>query len=484
MPQSAFAQPTAYSGYDGLGLAGLVRRGEVSPEELLAWALGNLDEVNPRINCIAHRHEELARAQIAAGLAAGPFRGVPFLLKDLGVELRGTVTSSGSRAFLDGPVAAEDSELVARYKRAGLVIFGKTTSPELGLTYTTESKAFGLTRNPFDLERTAGGSSGGSAAAVASGIVPMAHASDGGGSIRVPAACTGLFGLKPSRGRMPMGPGATERWLGLATAHAVTRSVRDSAALLDATAGPESGSRYGAPPPGRGSFLAELEEPTPPLRIGCVLPAPNGAVVDPECGAAAHAAARLCESLGHRVEEVSLDLEGGALNQGLLAVIQTSVAQLLRDRGAARGRPVSAEEVEMITWAHAEAGAKLPALALADANDAFQRAAIAVARLQRQFDVLLSPTLAKPPIALGLLSLSPLDLSAFRREMAGFSPFTALANETGQPSMSVPLGESSQGLPIGIMFSGRHGEEGLLLRLAGQLEEAQPWWAGRERARA
>jgi Asp-tRNA(Asn)/Glu-tRNA(Gln) amidotransferase A subunit family amidase len=474
MPGTAFARSTSYSGYDALGLAELVRRKEVSPAELLAWALANLEELDPRLNCIAHRHEEHARAQIAAGLPDGPFRGVPFLLKDLGVELSGTITSSGSRAFRDGPIAAQDSELVARYKRAGLVIFGKTTTPELGLTYTTESKAFGLTRNPFDLDRTTGGSSGGSAAAVAAGIVPMAHASDGGGSIRVPAACTGLFGLKPSRGRMPMGPGATERWLGLVTAHALTVRVRDSAALLDATAGPERGSRYGAPPPRHGSFLAELERPRSPLRIGCVL-APTGVAVDPECSAAARAAARLCESLGHRTEEVSLALETPALNQGLLVVIQTVVAQALRDQGLARGRPVGREEVETITWGHAEAGAKLPALALVDANDAFQRAAISVAQLQERFDVLLSPTLAKPPIALGLLSLSPGDLSVFRREMAGFSPFTALANVTGQPSMSVPLGMSSSGLPIGIMFSARHGEEGLLLGLARQLEQAQPW---------
>lgn len=472
-PTTSFA--TGYLDHDGLGLAELVRRREVSAEELLAAALAQADAINPRINCIAHRHDEAARAQIAAGLPDGPFRGVPFLLKDLGIELAGTITSSGSRAFRDGPVATADSELVARYKRAGLVIFGKTTSPELGLTYTTESKAFGLTRNPFDPERTCGGSSGGAAAAVASGIVPMAHASDGGGSIRVPASCTGLFGLKPSRGRMPAGPAVTERWFGLATAHALTRSVRDSAALLDATAGPEPGARYVAPPPPSGRFLHELERPVAPLRIGLLERPASETPVHPDCLAAVREAARLCESLGHAVEPVSLALDAGALSQGLLAIVQTTVAQTLRDHGAIRGKPVSAEELETITWMHAEQGSKLSAVALADANDAFQSAAITVAQLQSRHEVLLSPTLAEPPIALGLLSLSPTDMAAFRREMACFSPFTALANMTGQPSMSVPLAWSAGGLPIGVMFTARYGEEATLLRLARQLEQARPW---------
>lgn len=460
---------------DGLGLAELVRRKEVTPQELLDWALANVAAVNPDLNCIAHRHEESARAQIARGLPDGPFRGVPFLVKDLGVELAGTVTSMGSRAWLGGPPSAHDSELVARYRRAGLVIFGKTTSPELGITFVTESRAFGLTRNPWDLTRTPGGSSGGAAAAVASGVVPMAHGSDGGGSIRVPASCTGLFGLKPSRGRTPSGPDATEPWLGLLVSHALTRTVRDSAALLDATAGFEPGARSALPPP-RGSFLSELTRPADRLRIGLLPMPPTGVAVDIECFRAMREAARLCESLGHQVEEADVSLDGEALDRGFLVLIQTLVAQSLRDRGLARGRPVTAEEVESVTWMHAEQGARLGALALADANDDFQRAAIAVARAQARHDVLLSPTLAKPPIPLGVLGLSPTDVEAFRREFAGFSPFSWLANVTGQPSMSVPLHWSSSGLPIGVMFTGRFGEEGTLLRLARQLEEASPWF--------
>ena len=466
-------KPTSYSQCDGLGLAELVRRKEASPAELLDWAIANAATINPRLNCIAHMHCEEARAQIAAGLSPGAFRGVPFIVKDLGIELAGTVTSAGSRAFSDR-VATYDSELASRYKRAGLVIFAKSTSPELGLTYTTESKAFGATRNPWNLNRSAGGSSGGAAAVVAGGIVPMAHASDGGGSIRVPASCTGLFGLKPSRGRMPSGPTVTERWLGLATSHAITRSVRDSAALLDATWGIELGSRYSAPPPEE-NFLAQMNRPPRNLRIALMLNTWSGSAVAPDCPAAARAAARLCESLGHHVDEASPTIDAAALNRGFATVIATSVAQALRDRGAERGRPVSAEEVEMVTWICAEQGQKASALMLADANVAFQIAAASMANFLARYDLLLTPTLAKPPAPLGILGLSPADLRLYAQELAAYSPFTALANMTGQPSMSVPLHWSADGLPLGTMFTARYGEEATLLGLAAQLETAQPW---------
>jgi amidase len=474
MPEAAFAKSASLSAYDGLGLAELVRRKETSPAELLSWAIANAAAVNPKINCLAHLHYDEARAEIASGLPPGMFHGVPFLIKDLGIELAGTITSSGSLAFRDHR-ASTDSELVSRYKRAGLVIFAKSTSPELGLAFTTESKAFGPTRNPWDLQRSAGGSSGGSAAAVAGGIVPMAHASDGGGSIRVPASCTGLFGLKPSRGRMPLGPTLTERWLGLATAHAVTRSVRDSAALLDATSGIESGARYSAPAPPSGNFLQELDLAPGKLRIALMLASPSGSAIDAQCIAAARAAARLCESLGHHVQEASPLLDASALSNGFLDVIATSVAQVLRDRGVDRGRPVSQEELETMTWIYSEQGAKASALAIADANVAFQIAASAMASFLTRFDVLLSPTLARPPAKLGVLGLSPVDLAAYAREVTTYSPFTAVANMTGQPSMSVPLHWTPEGLPLGTLFTGRYGEEAMLLRLAAQLEMVQPW---------
>jgi amidase len=474
MPEVTLANTPAFSEYDALGLADLISRGESTPVELLSWAIANVEAINPKLNCIAHTHYDEARAQIAAGVAPGAFHGVPFIIKDLGIELSRTVTSAGSLSFKDRRATA-DSELVARYKRAGLVIFAKSTSPEFGLAYTTESKAFGLTRNPWDLERSAGGSSGGAAAAVAGGIVPMAHASDGGGSIRVPASCNGLFGLKPSRGRMPFGPTATERWLGLATAHAVTRSVRDSAALLDATCGMELGSRYTAPAPSSGSYLQELNHPPGRLRIALMLASPTGTPVDTVCIAAARDAARLCESLGHHVEEAAPVLDTDALTSGFLAVIMTAVAQLLRDRGAERGLPVSAEEVETVTWIYAEQGRKATALMIADANSAFQAAAIAMAHFLTRFDLLLAPSLARPPAKLGVLGLSPVDLDVYGREVSSYSPFTSLANMTGQPSMSVPLFWTPERLPVGALFTGRYGEEATLLRLAAQLEKARPW---------
>ncbi len=465
--------PASYCECDGLGLAELVRRKQASPAELLDWAIANAAAINPKLNCLAHTHYVEARAQIAAGLSPGAFHGVPFIIKDLGIELAGTVTSAGSSAFF-GRVAPCDSEIASRYKRAGLVIFAKSTSPELGLTYTTESKAFGATRNPWNLQRSAGGSSGGAAAAVAGGIVPMAHASDGGGSIRVPASCTGLFGLKPSRGRMPSGPTLTERWFGLATSHAVTRSVRDSAALLDATCGIELGSRYSAPPPD-GGFLAEMHRPPEKLRVAFMLRTWSGSPLDPDCKAATLAAARLCETLGHHVEEATPSIDAETLSRGFATVIVTSVAQTLRDRGFERGTPVAPEEIETMTRIYADQGSNATALMLADANAAFQVAAVRMANFLTRFDLLLTPTLARPPAKLGILGLSPADLGVYGQELASYSPFTSLANMTGQPSMSVPLHWSAEGLPVGAMFTGRYGEEATLLRLAAQLEKAQPW---------
>jgi len=463
---------TAFSAYDALGLAELVRRKETHPEELLDWAVGNLELVNPHLNCIARTHYDQARAQIRAGLAPGAFHGVPFILKDLGIELAGTVTGCGSDAFKDYTPAV-DSELCERYKRAGLVIFAKSTTPELGLAFTTESRACGLTRNPWNPELSAGGSSGGAAAAVAGGIVPLAHASDGGGSIRVPASCNGLFGIKPSRGRMPSGPQATERWLGLAIAHAVSVSVRDSAALLDASSGPEPGSRYCAPP--ALGFLRALERPPAPLRIALMPASPSGSAVDPACAAAARQAAKICESLGHHVEEAAPELDVEAMSSGFLTVIATMTAQTLRDRGLERGTPVAPDELETVTAIFWQQGQQASGLALADANSAFQAAAIAMAQFLTRFDVLLTPALARPPPKLGVLGLSPADLAAYTREVTTYSPFTTLANMTGQPSMSVPLYWTSDGLPVGALFTGRYGEEATLLALAAQLESAQPW---------
>src|SRR5580704_10303009 len=300
-----------FTRYDGLGLAELVQRRQVSAAEVLEAAVAAVETRNHEINAVVGRLYDQARAAIAAGLPAGPFTGVPYLLKDLGAHYQGAVTSYGGTLFKDN-VVDHDSEITVRLKRAGLVIFGKTNTPELGLASSTEPRLFGPTRNPWHLGHSAGGSSGGSAAAVASGMAPMAHATDGGGSIRIPASACGLFGLKPTRARNPLGPDQGEGWGGASVGHAVTRTVRDSAALLDATCGPDLGDPYWAPPSAR-PFLDEVGGEPGRLRIAITTRPWNGQAVDPQCAAAAQAAAKLCESLGHHVEEASPVVDAGSL---------------------------------------------------------------------------------------------------------------------------------------------------------------------------
>src|SRR5437764_11774979 len=294
---------TDYERYDGLGLAELVKSRAASAKELLNAAIERIEARNPSVNAVVNRMYDRAETAIAAGLPAGPLTGVPYALKDLGVYDTGTVTSSGSAFFRDA-VADHDSEIVARMKRAGLVILGKTNTSEFGLSTSVEPELFGPTCNPWNVEFSAGGSSGGAAAAVASGMLPMAHATDGGGSIRIPASCCGLFGLKPTRARTPLGPDLGEAWSGAGVGHAVTRSVRDSAALLDATSGPDIGDPYWAPPP-RGPYLAEVGTDPGRLKIAFTTRAWSGPPVHPECVAAVSGAAKLCENLGHSVEEAS-----------------------------------------------------------------------------------------------------------------------------------------------------------------------------------
>src|SRR5258705_4659073 len=309
--------------FDGLRLAGLVRRGDVSPAELLDLAVSRVEARNPELNAVVTRLYDQARAAIAAGLADGPFTGVPYLLKDLGAHYAGAVTSFGSALFKDF-VVDHDSEITARLRRAGLVIFGKTNTPELGLTASTEPRLFGPTRNPWKLTHSAGGSSGGSAGVVPAGMVPMAHATDGGGSIRIPASCCGLFGLKPTRAPNPMGPDAGEGWGGAAVGHAVTRTVRDSAALLDATSGPDIGDPYWAPPPTR-PFLEEVGRDPGRLRIAITTRPWNGQPVDPECAEAAIAAGRLCERLRHHVVEATPGVVRRSLRDGTRIIVSANI---------------------------------------------------------------------------------------------------------------------------------------------------------------
>lgn len=461
---------------DALGIAALVKAGEVSAAELLEEAIARAEALDPRFNFLAHKLYERGRAAIARGLPEGPFTGVPWLVKDLNTHIAGEPTGQGSR-FYRGNRATVTSEIVRRQERAGLVVFGKTTTPELGLTGTTESKATGATRNPWNPEYIAGGSSGGAAAAVAAGVLPAAHATDGGGSIRIPASCCGLFGLKPSRGRVPMGPPRTEGWGGLSCHHAVTRSVRDSAALLDATHGPEPGSRYSAPTPVR-PFLEEVGRAPGKLRIALMTASPSGTPVDPQCAAAARAAAALCESLGHDVEEAAPVLDTAALGQAAFVMMGASVAVELEDRARATGIPISLDVVERVTMLFHDQGATYTARDWVRASNAVQAAALTVAAFMESHDLILSPTLGTLPLRLGTIHLSPDDVQTFLRNITPFTPFTGLFNQTGQPSMSVPLGQSAEGLPIGVLFTARYGDEATLFRLAGQLEQAAPW-AGR-----
>jgi Asp-tRNA(Asn)/Glu-tRNA(Gln) amidotransferase A subunit family amidase len=466
--------------YDALGLAEQVRAHKVSPLELLEAAIERVEALNPRFNFMAQKHYELAREAISRGLPEGPFRGVPWLLKDLNTYIAGEVTENGSR-FYRGDRASVTSELVLRTQRAGFVIFGKTTTPELGLTATTESKLSGETRNPWDPDHIAGGSSGGAAAAVAARVIPAAHATDGGGSIRIPASCCGLFGLKPSRGRIPMGPTRTEGWGGFSAHHALTHTVRDSAAIMDATHGPEPGSRYSAPSPVE-TFLSQVGQSPGRLRIA-LMPSPmTRTPVDAEALQAVLAAARLCEDLGHHVEEAAPVLDPARLGAASFVLSASSIAADLLDRAGATGRVPGPDELEAITLAFLAYGQQTTGMDYARANNTLQAGAVSVAQFMADYDVILSPTLATPPLELGRIDLSPdIDFRAWGERIATFSPFTQMANMTGQPSMSVPLAMSGSGLPMGVLFTGRYGQEALLFRLAGQLELAAPWIGRRPR---
>jgi amidase len=462
-----------FESFDGLGLAELVRGRDASPAELLDAAVSRVEARNPELNAVVTRMYDQARAAIAEGLPAGPFTGVPYLLKDLGAHYTGAVTSFGSTLFKDF-VVDHDSEITARLRRAGLVIFGKTNTPELGLAASTEPRLFGPTRNPWNPAHSSGGSSGGSAAAVAAGMVPMAHATDGGGSIRIPASCCGLFGLKPTRARNPMGPDAGEGWGGASVGHAVTRTVRDSAALLDATSGPDVGDPYWAPPPTR-PFLDEVGRDPERLRIALTTRPWNGQPVDPECAEAATAAARLCERLGHHVEEATPGVDARLLGEASLIIVSANIRAALEARAAALGRELAAGDVERLTWARAMDGHTARAADYARSIGVIHRTGRVVARFFTRYDILLSPTMCRPPYPLGVLDLMTEDVERYTQAILGAIGFTSLFNSAGCPAMSVPLSWSRAGLPIGVQFAAPFGDEAALFRLGAQLETAQPW---------
>ncbi len=463
-----------YDACDALGLAERVRKGDVTPRELLEMAIERVEERNPQINAVVIPMFDEARRAVEGGLPDSPLRGVPFLIKDLHAACAGVRMTNGSRLFADF-VPERDSELVARYRRAGLVLFGRSAAPEFGITTSTESALFGQTRNPWRTTHSAGGSSGGAAAAVAAGIVPAAHASDGGGSIRIPASCCGLFGLKPTRARNPAGPLVGEGWSGMSAAHAITRSVRDSAALLDATQGPELGAPYWAPPPQR-AFLEEVRADPGRLRVALQLESFNGAPVHADCAQAARDAAELCAGLGHDVEEARLEVDAAAFGSATQVVIAANLLAELADRARALGRELVAEDVEPGTYALAEAARRADASAYARSIVALHAVGRQVARFFERYDVMLTPTLATPPVELGRLALTNTDLERLTRDITASVGFTQVFNAAGNPAMSVPLHWNADGLPIGVQFAGRFGDEATLFRLAGQLESTRPWF--------
>ncbi len=466
---------------DATAQAALVRDGAATPRELVDAALARIDAVNPQLNAVIHRRDARARADADAGPPDGPFRGVPIVVKDLDGSLAGEPLHLGNRMLRDlGHVADHDSYLFARLRAAGCVIVGKSNTPELGLLPTTESHAYGPAHNPWDVTRSPGGSSGGSAAAVAAGMVPVAHAGDGGGSIRIPASACGLFGLKPTRGRVSLGPDDGEAWAGLVARHVVTRSVRDSAAVLDVLAGAVPGDPYAAAPPSR-PFVDELGAAPGALRVGVLsATAPAGLVpVDPACTAAADDAAALLASLGHSVEPASpAPLDDIALLVHFTTVLAASTAYDLRKLATIAGRGLTADDVEPVTWAQAELGRAVTAEAYLDAVESLREWSRRMAAWWepadggRGFDLLLTPTMARPPAPLGEIRGDDADGALFAA--TPYAAFTVPFNVTGQPAMSVPL-HWSDGLPIGVQLVAATGREDLLLRVAAQLEASRPW---------
>jgi amidase len=460
---------------DAIAQAELVKKGEVKPIELIEAAIKRIEKVNPALNAVVTEMYDLARDAASKEIPQGQFSGVPCLLKDLFPAYAGVKLSSGS-AFLKDYIPTYDSELVTRYKKAGLIVVGKTNTPEFGLLPTTEPTLFGACRNPWDTSRTPGGSSGGSAAAVASGMVPIAHANDGGGSIRIPASCCGLFGLKPTRGRNPMGPDVGDTPGGLVAEHAVTRSVRDSAALLDATSGPDIGDPYYATPPSE-SFLSQVGRDPGKLRIAFSAKTLSGVEIDPDCVKAMEDAAKLCSELGHHVEEASPVglIDGEILNQAFFAVWSGICASVLKGWSRRVGKALNKNEFEPLTWALYEMGSTISAPDFISSVFYFQQVSRQIGRFMTKYDVYLTPTLGEVPLELGSFASTednPL-MGMFRA--AQFVPYTPLNNITGQPAMSMPLYWNEKNLPIGSHFVGRYGDEATLFRLASQLESARPW---------
>jgi amidase len=465
----AFAE---YARYDGLGLAGLVAAGEISASELLDEAITRAEMVNPALNAVVYRDYERAR-EAARHPSEGPFGGVPFLVKDISLQCAGTPTRQGSRLFPNIP-ADHDTHLMARFRLAGLIAFAKTNVPEFGLVPTTEGRLYGSARNPWDLAHSPGGSSGGSAAAVAAGVVPLAHANDGGGSIRIPASCCGLVGLKPTRGRISAGPDMPDRVDGLVVELAVSRSVRDTAAALDAAAGNEPGDPYSAPP-APPSYRYAAEHKPRPLRIAFTTTRLDGSRVHPDCIAAVEHASRLCAGLGHTVEEAAPAVPSATFESAFADVWCSHLASAVDYLSRTTGQTPGPDNLEPLTLAYCERGKTVSAARYIQSKIVLGRISRDVARFHQQYDVWLTPTLGEPPWKLGRFDPDRIDLAVVMAEFGAYVPFTPLQNVTGQPAINLPLYWNDVGLPIGVHFVGAFGDELTLLQLATQLEHAAPW---------
>ena len=484
-----------YVRHDALALADLVRRGELNAAELLDAAIARIEAHNPALNAVVRQRYDAARAEALRVDLTAPFAGVPFLVKDLLATLAGEPTGNGNRVLATLPWP-RDSELVRRWRAAGLVIAGRTNTPEFGLTPYTESRLHGAARNPWSPAHSPGGSSGGSAAAVAARLVPIASGGDGGGSIRIPASCCGLFGFKPSRGSTPSGPDNGELWKGFAVEHALSRSVRDSAALLDASFGADPGAPYAAPARAR-PFLDEVATAPGRLRIAFSAQPLFGREVHADCVAALHDAARLLESLGHQVEETTPPVDREACAIAFVTILAGEVRAEIDLVAKLAGRKPSAADFEPATYSLGLLGRALSAADYAGASRTLQLAGRTIAPFFERFDLLMTPTLGTPPALIGALQPSAAETRLMRvvnaldagwlLKMLGvvkplaektfdYIPFTPLFNATGQPAMSVPLHWNAAGLPIGLQFAARLGADATLFRLAGQLEQARPWF--------
>lgn len=483
-----------YGDHDALGLAELVRKKEISPLELVEEAIRRIEAVNPRINAVVHKMYDHARDMAMSKLPEGPFTGVPFLLKDLLASYAGHPMRCGSRAMRDY-VPDHHSELVKRFLRAGVIPIGKTNTPEFGLVPVTEPELCGPTHNPWDPTRTPSGSSGGSAAAVAACMVPMASGGDGGGSIRTPASACGVFGLKPSRGRNPMGPDLGELWHGAVAEHVLTRSVRDSAAMLDATHGPDIGAPYVAPPPER-PFLQEVGRDPGKLRIAFTTKALLGSHVDRECIEGVTRTVALLKDLGHEVIDDAPALDRKAFLRAFITLVAGETAADIADMSVLIGRKIPGKDLELGTRVLRMIGTRISAGDFNRACRHLQHVTRSMGAFMTRYDVFLTPTLARPPLSIGALQPTAVEAGVLRAlgalkatqvmkvlgiidlmaaKIFDFSAYTPVFNTTGHPAMSVPLHWSSEGLPIGMHFVANYGNEAVLFRLAGQLEKARPW---------